>query len=74
MVKVIGILLIITVMVILEVPQLLEKKLIKELLIFFIFLVFGTVLSILLALGVAVPNPIDFLNYVLKPLTKIISK
>jgi len=74
MVKTIGILFIAAVIVILEVPQLLEKKLIKEIVVFSILLVLGIVLSILLAFGVTVPNPMDLLTYVLKPLSKIVSE
>ena len=74
MLKTIGILIIAAVMVISEVPPLVEKKLKKEVTIFSILLVFGIVLSILIALGVAVPNPMDFLSYVLKPLSNLISK
>lgn len=74
MLKTIGILIIGAVIVISEVPSLIEKKLIKEFVLFSILLVFGIVVSILLALGIAVPNPLDFLGYVLSPFTKIISK
>ncbi|SES10960.1 hypothetical protein [Psychrobacillus sp. OK032] len=73
MLKTLGILFVAAIIVILELPHLLQKKLIKEVVIFSILLAFGVILSILLALGVKVPNPMDFITYVLKPLTKIIS-
>jgi len=73
MVKTIGILIVAAVIVILEVPQLVEKKLIKELAAFSVLLALGVVLSILLAFGVTVPNPVNFLTYMLKPLNNIIS-
>lgn len=74
MLKAIGILILGVVIVISEVPSLIKKKLIKEMVIFSILLLFGLLISILIAFGVAVPNPLDFLNTVLKPLSKIISK
>ncbi|WP_419962287.1 hypothetical protein [Psychrobacillus sp. BM2] len=74
MLKTIGILIIAAVMVISEVPPLVEQKQKKEVIIFSILLFLGIVLSILVALGVTVPNPLDFISYVLKPLTKLISK
>lgn len=74
MLKTIGILIIAAVMVISEVPPLVEQKQKKEVIIYSILLFLGIVLSILVALGVTVPNPLDFISYVLKPLTKLISK
>ncbi|MFJ8064505.1 hypothetical protein ACIQYS_07725 [Psychrobacillus sp. NPDC096426] len=73
MVKTFGILIVAAVIVILEVPQLVKKKLIKEVAIFSVLLAFGVVLSILLAFGVTVPNPVNFLTYMLKPLNNIIN-
>lgn len=74
MLKTIGILIIAAVMVISEVPPLVEQKQKKEVIIYSILLFLGIALSILVALGVTVPNPLDFISYVLKPLTKLISK
>lgn len=74
MLKTIGILIIAAVMVFSEVPPLVEQKQKKEVIIFSILLFLGIVLSILVALDVTVPNPLDFISYVLKPLTKLISK
>ncbi len=74
MLKAIGILIIGAVIVISEVPPLLKRKLIKEVIIFSILLFLGILISILLSFGVAVPNPLDFLKYALKPLTNIIIK
>ncbi|KGR80065.1 hypothetical protein [Ureibacillus manganicus] len=68
MMKVIGILLIATIILMIEVPQLMEKKHKKELLVFSIILAIGVGLSIAQALGKTIPNPMDLLNLVYKPI------
>lgn len=72
MVKTIGILCLAAVVVFLELPQLLKNKLMKELVVFTILLIIGITLSILLAFGVKLPNPVDLLIFLLKPLTNFI--
>ncbi|WP_331280817.1 hypothetical protein [Bacillus sp. UNC41MFS5] len=44
-----------------------RKKLVKELWIFSILLLFGTMLSIAQALDISIPNPLDWLTVLYKP-------
>lgn len=74
MIKSLAILIIAGGIVMLEVPALLKKKEKKELTIFTILLTFGIVLSILFALGKHIPNPLDFITFILKPLSDLISQ
>ena len=62
-----GILVISAVIIAFDVPHLLRKKLKKELWIFSILLLVGTVLSIAQALGMRLPNPLDWLTVLFKP-------
>ncbi|MGX2959674.1 hypothetical protein JNUCC23_10480 [Peribacillus sp. JNUCC 23] len=73
MLKSMGILLIATVILLIEVPPLLEKKYKKELLVFSILLVIGVGLSIAQGLGKTIPNPMDLLTYMFKPLNDVIA-
>ncbi|KGM44795.1 hypothetical protein P9D43_11340 [Neobacillus niacini] len=68
MLKVIGILLIAAAILWKEVPPLLEKKDKKELVVFSILLTIGVGLSMALGLGKPIPNPLDFLTFVFKPI------
>ncbi|MFJ7976797.1 hypothetical protein ACIQZI_14050 [Peribacillus sp. NPDC096379] len=73
MLKSMGILLIATVILLIEVPPLLEKKYKKELLVFSILLVIGVGLSIAQGVGKTIPNPMDLLTYMFKPLNDVIA-
>ncbi|GGI45380.1 hypothetical protein GCM10008018_11790 [Paenibacillus marchantiophytorum] len=53
----------------LEGPSLLKKKLKLESWIFFTILLIGTLLSILLELRVKLPNPLDLITYIYKPIS-----
>lgn len=64
---IIGILLTIAVILIMEVPPLLKAKMKKELWVFLISLLFGTVLSIAKSLQMDIPNPADWLAVIFKP-------
>jgi hypothetical protein len=55
-----------------EAPYLIRKKLVKELCIFILLLVFGLVLSILQAVKFPLPNPLDWITAVCKPISEII--
>jgi hypothetical protein len=68
MLKVIGILLIAAAILWMEVPPLLEKKYKKELVVFSTLLTIGVGLSIALGLGKTIPNPLDLLTLVFKPI------
>jgi hypothetical protein len=72
MLKSIGILLVAAVILWIDVPPLLEKKDKKELLVFSILLAIGVGLSIALALGKPIPNPVDLINFMFKPLSDAI--
>ena len=56
-----------------EVPPLLEKKYKKELLVFSILLAIGVGLSITLGFGKSIPNPLDLITFVFKPLNDVIT-
>ncbi|MEK4402873.1 hypothetical protein MKZ26_00345 [Sporosarcina sp. FSL K6-6792] len=68
MLKIIGILLIVVAIVRFEVPSLLLKKNKKELVVFLLFLSVGTGLGIAQALGKPIPNPMDLLTFILRPI------
>lgn len=73
MIKSIGILLIAAAILWIEVPPLLEKKYKKEFLVFSILLAIGVGLGITLALEKTIPNPLDLLTIIFKPLDDVIS-
>ncbi|MBK5443735.1 MULTISPECIES: hypothetical protein [unclassified Peribacillus] len=74
MLAVAGILVIVAVIIAIEAPSLLRKKLKKELWIFSILLLFGTALSIAQALNIKIPNPLDWITAIYKPLSDMIEK
>ncbi|MBP1155543.1 MULTISPECIES: hypothetical protein [unclassified Paenibacillus] len=55
-----------------EVPPLLKRKLKKELFVFLFLLVFGMGLSIAQVMHVNIPNPLDWIKVVYKPLSDVI--
>ena len=67
-----GILLVATVIIFVEVPPLLEKKQKKELIVFTIILIIGVTLSILRSFGINIPNPLDLLTFIFKPMNDLI--
>jgi hypothetical protein len=73
-VAVVGILIISAVIIAIDAPPLVRNKRKKELAIFSTLLLFGTALSIALALGIQIPNPVDFLMWIFKPFSEIIGK
>ena len=73
MIKSIGILLFAAIILWIEVPPLLEKKYKKELLVFSILLAIGVGLSITLGFGKSIPNPLDLITFVFKPLNDVIT-
>lgn len=74
MLKSVGILLVAAVILYIEVPSLLEKKYKKELIVFSILLAFGVGLGIALSFGKSIPNPIDLLTFIYKPLHDAITR
>lgn len=73
MLKSIGILLIAAAILWIEVPPLLGKKYKKELLVFSILLAIGVVLAIALGFGKTIPNPMNLLTFVFKPINDLIA-
>jgi uncharacterized membrane protein len=55
------------VLCIIEIPKMLSQKLIRELVTFSVLLLLGTVVAVLKALDIKVPNPSDFLAWVYSP-------
>jgi hypothetical protein len=70
---IIGILMIVGIIAWVEVPNLRKKKLKKELVVFAILLFLATGLSITEALRVELPNPIDWITAVYKPMSDAIA-
>ncbi|MGG1516336.1 hypothetical protein ABE504_13030 [Paenibacillus oryzisoli] len=56
----------------LEAPNLVRKKLIKELCMFLVLLVIGVTLSILQEIRIHLPNPLDWIIAVHKPISDFI--
>ncbi|MFE4241182.1 hypothetical protein [Peribacillus butanolivorans] len=74
MLAVTVILVIVAIIIAIDVPSLLRKKLKKELWIFSVLLLFGTALSIAQALNIKIPNPLDWITAIYKPLSDMIEK
>ncbi|MET3656420.1 hypothetical protein [Sporosarcina psychrophila] len=72
MLKIIGLLLIVAAIVRFEVPSLLRKKNKKELVVFLLFLSIGTGLGIAQVLGKPIPNPMDLLTFILRPINEML--
>ncbi|MFI8495356.1 hypothetical protein ACIGC1_21010 [Peribacillus butanolivorans] len=68
------ILVIVAIIIAIDVPSLLREKLKKELWIFSVLLLFGTALSISQALNIKIPNPLDWITAIYKPLSDMIEK
>ncbi|WP_017381638.1 hypothetical protein [Paenisporosarcina sp. TG-14] len=74
MIKSLAILLVAGAIAYFEVPPLLKEKQKKDLVVFSILLIIGVVLSIFWALDKQIPNPLDFITFILKPLNDFISQ
>lgn len=66
---IIGILAAAAIICLWELPSLVKKKYWKDLFVFFLFLVPGVTLSILLAKNVVIPTPADWLMKIYSPVT-----
>lgn len=55
-----------------ETPYLIKKRMIKELLFFAVILLIGVILSILQALKIPIPNPLDWIIAIFKPIGDIV--
>ena len=56
---------------IIEVPKMLQQKLVKELITFSVILLIGTLVAVLRTFDVKVPNPSDFLAWVYSPVADL---
>ncbi|MGM0875152.1 MAG: hypothetical protein ACQEWV_10160 [Bacillota bacterium] len=66
---ILGVLLVGTLITLYEVPSLIKKKLMKELIVFLILLITGVILSILLSLEIKIPNPYDLIAFIFNPIS-----
>jgi hypothetical protein len=57
-----------------ELPKLVKEKSLKEISVFSLFLLMGAILSILLALRVELPNPIDWLMVIFVPIGNLVDR
>lgn len=73
MLSITGILVIAAVIIVIDVPPLWRKKLIKELWVFSFFLLLATVLGIAQALNFKTPNPLNLMIAVYKPVADIVN-
>lgn len=73
MIKGLGILLIAGTICLFEVPPLMKKQQKKELLVFSILFLFGVALSIFFTVSNSIPNPLDYITFIFKPLSEVIS-
>lgn len=69
---ILGILAVAAAIFIIDAPDLLKRRLTKELWIFSFLLLLGTVLSILLSLNVELPNPLDWLTVIYRPFNDLL--
>lgn len=72
MLATIGILMISSVIARIELPYLLSKRNRKDIWIFSILLLFATGLGIAIAFQVEIPNPIDWVSFIYKPVSDMI--
>jgi hypothetical protein len=68
---IIGILLVTILIIVFEVPPLWKKRKKKELIVFSFLLVFGTGLCIAQSLAMKIPNPLDLITFIYKPLSDV---
>ena len=71
MVKVIGIILVIVVVVLIDVPTMWKNKQKKELIAYSVLLFIGVTLLILLAVGIKIPSPVDLFTIMEKSFKNI---
>ena len=71
MLAIVGILVVVIIIIAIDIPPLLRRKLKKEIWVFSLLLLFGTVLGITQALNIQIPNPMDLLITVYKPVSNM---
>ncbi len=72
MLKIAGILIIAIIIVALEIPYLISEKLTKEIWVFSFLLPISVGLSIALSLKLDIPNPVEGIAFIFKPLSEFI--
>ncbi|MDM5225025.1 hypothetical protein QUF73_02265 [Cytobacillus sp. NJ13] len=73
MIAVAGVLIVIAIIIAIDARPLWRKKQKKELWAFSILMIFGTALCMLYALDVKLPNPLDWLTAIYKPLSDMMN-
>jgi hypothetical protein len=73
MIKALGILAIAAVIITIDVPPLIKTKQKRELYVFFTLLVTAVVVSLLMNFNVNIPNPLDFIKWMFKPMTNVLN-
>jgi hypothetical protein len=68
MLPIIGILAVVVVIIVLEVPRLMRSKLYKEIWVFSFMMLVGSALSIAIALHLRLPNLIDWMIVIYNPI------
>ena len=64
----VGVIIVCSMIAFMELPKLIKEKLTKEIIIFSLFLLFATILAIIAALRIELPNPIDWLMMIFVPI------
>jgi hypothetical protein len=70
-VSIMAVILFDTILCVIEIPKMLQQKLIKELVTLSVLLLFGTVIAIMKSFDMKVPNPSDFLSWVYSPVSDL---
>lgn len=70
-VTIIAVFLFDTILCIIEIPKMLQQKLIKELVTFSVLLLYGTIIGVMKSLDLKVPNPSDLLAWVYSPVSDL---
>lgn len=60
-----------TVVCVIEIPKMVRGKLIKELITFSVLLLLGTIIGVMKALDMKIPNPSDWLAWVYSPVSDL---
>ena len=69
-----GILVVVGIIMVIEIPILIQKKWKKELWVFISLMVFSTGLSIAKSFNVNLPNPLDWITFVYQPFSNLMMK
>jgi hypothetical protein len=73
MLKSIGLLILFSVVAYFHVPQLIKEKLVRELVIFTVLMIFVTGVAIAQINRIALPNPLELITITMEPLNKMLT-